>query len=235
MFSRKCQMARIKRYRKIRTAAFFVGRIDRRIQPLLEMRADGCHQMPACRKPQYADLVRIDMPLRGMKPYQPHRPLRILQRHRRLRICAPAEPTSSRNPILQQHASDPFRRSQSHTSEPSRSIARTDSPRLGTRHRRARVLSLWRIDRHRWLRDVGYGNPWGPRQPVNPVSWFRQTPALVQDLNPARYRAISEPAYGRAMAATHPSARPGSRTHTLQKEQPRKSSSHSPPSQHRAG
>ena len=39
-------------------------------------------QVAARRKSKHADLVRIDMPLGGMKADQPQGPLRIFQRHR---------------------------------------------------------------------------------------------------------------------------------------------------------
>jgi hypothetical protein len=44
----KGQMSRINSDGKIRAATFFVRRIDRWVQTLLEMRADRCDQAPAC-------------------------------------------------------------------------------------------------------------------------------------------------------------------------------------------
>jgi hypothetical protein len=42
------QMSRIKGHREIRAAAYFIGRIYSRIQTFIEVRADICHQVPAC-------------------------------------------------------------------------------------------------------------------------------------------------------------------------------------------
>src|SRR4026208_1381262 len=42
--------------------------------------------MPASRKAEYSDLMRIDTPFRRAKPYQSHRSLRILQRVRGPRV-----------------------------------------------------------------------------------------------------------------------------------------------------
>ena len=78
----KREMSRIKSHGKIRAAAFLVGRIDGRVQTMPIMRARGRYQMPARRKPKHPDLVRIDMPLRGVEAYKPQCPLRIFQRHR---------------------------------------------------------------------------------------------------------------------------------------------------------
>src|SRR6266540_1845749 len=59
------QMAWIESDGKIRAAALFVGRVHGRVQTLLEMRAHRGDHMPARRKAEYSDLVRIDMPVRG--------------------------------------------------------------------------------------------------------------------------------------------------------------------------
>src|SRR6185369_2651363 len=72
------QMARINCNSKIWTAAFLVSRIARRVQTSLECRADLRHEVSTGRKPKHANLVRIDVPLRGMQSHQTHRPLRIL-------------------------------------------------------------------------------------------------------------------------------------------------------------
>src|SRR5215204_4126726 len=63
------QAPRIKHYRKVRATAFFIGGVYGRIQTLLEMRAHRRRQVSARRKPEYSDLLRIDMPLRGIKAH----------------------------------------------------------------------------------------------------------------------------------------------------------------------
>ena len=80
------QMAWIKSHRKIRAATYFVGRVGSWVQTLCKMSTDRCYQMSACRKPEHSNLVRIDMPLRGVEADQPHCPLRIFQGHRGFRI-----------------------------------------------------------------------------------------------------------------------------------------------------
>ena len=75
-------MPRITSYGKIRAAAFLVRRIHRRIRTLVKMRARRRHHVSAGRKADHPNLVRIDLPLGGVKSHQPQRPLRIFQRQR---------------------------------------------------------------------------------------------------------------------------------------------------------
>src|SRR5471030_3029714 len=72
-------MAGIKRHGKIWAATFLIRLVDRLIDALL-MRADGRHQMAACRKAQHPDLVRVYAPVGSMMADQAHGTLRILQR-----------------------------------------------------------------------------------------------------------------------------------------------------------
>jgi hypothetical protein len=76
------QMAGIKKHSKIGTAALLVRVVYRRVQPFLKMRAERRDQTTARRKPDHSDFVRIDVPLRGAKPDESKRPLRILQGNR---------------------------------------------------------------------------------------------------------------------------------------------------------
>ncbi len=70
--------------------AFAIGRIYRRVKPVVGVRADGGNRRwPPAEKTQHSHFVRIDLPLRGVQPHQTQRPLRILKCHRRLRIRAP--------------------------------------------------------------------------------------------------------------------------------------------------
>src|SRR5882724_3035698 len=159
------QMPRIKRHRKIRPAAFFVRRIHGRIQPPRKMRADIRYQVPACRKSQHANLVRIDVPLRRVQAHQPYCPLRILQRRGCFwlqlapALFIPARPRI-RHTILQQHARNPLRhqpvahlRSFQIDGQFLRAAARKHH------HCNSRILSARRINRHRRPRHVAHGNP----------------------------------------------------------------------------
>ena len=85
----------INRYRKIRAATFFVSRIYSRVQTIVEMRAHCCHQVPACRKSDHSNLVRINMPFGGVKTQQPHCPLRVFQRRQYFRYDAASHIWSS--------------------------------------------------------------------------------------------------------------------------------------------
>lgn len=97
------QMSRIQSDREIRARALLVSLVRTRIQTLLEVRAYRGDHMPARRHAEDADLVRIDMPLRGMEAHKIHCPLGIFQRRPTLAI----RPRSyARHAILRQHARD---------------------------------------------------------------------------------------------------------------------------------
>src|SRR5215211_4325373 len=55
-----CQMPWIESDREIGAATRRVGRVHSRVQTLLEMRADRGDHMPASRKAEHSDLVRVD-------------------------------------------------------------------------------------------------------------------------------------------------------------------------------
>jgi hypothetical protein len=63
---RRPQVAGVDDNSEVRSAAQLIGGIQRRIRPLREVRADGSGEVPAGGKADYADLVRVDMPLRGV-------------------------------------------------------------------------------------------------------------------------------------------------------------------------
>jgi hypothetical protein len=79
-------VAWIKSHGEIGPAAFFVSSIDGYVQVPAKVRADRRHQMPACRKTQHSDFLRIDMPFGSVKPDESDRPLSIIRRLARLRI-----------------------------------------------------------------------------------------------------------------------------------------------------
>jgi hypothetical protein len=58
------KMPWIDSHRKIRPAAYCVGSLDGSVNAPFKVVAEGCHKMPACRKTEHSDLVRIDVPLR---------------------------------------------------------------------------------------------------------------------------------------------------------------------------
>jgi len=106
--------------------------------------------------------MRIDVPLRGVKAHQPHRPLRVFQGHRRFRVdvaLAALFPVRPRvgNAVLQQDARD---------SLGSQPVADLGAFQIHGQyliaaarkhdHRGAGVFSRGRIDGHRRLRDVVY-------------------------------------------------------------------------------
>ena len=102
---------RIKGHGKVRTTAFFVGCIENGIQALLEIRADRRHEVPACGKAEHSDFVRIDVPLRGVEPHQPHGSLRIFQSHWRFWIRARSRrQVLAGYAIFQQHTRNPLGR-----------------------------------------------------------------------------------------------------------------------------
>jgi len=119
--------------------------------------------MPARRKPEHSNLVRIDVPLRGMKAHQPHRPLRIFQCNRRFRIRPRFRiqlRRVTRHTVLQQHTSDPLGR-QPITDFRAFKIDGQNliAPTRKHHYRNTRILSRRRIDRHRRPRDVAYISP----------------------------------------------------------------------------
>ena len=73
------QIAGIDNYGKVRTATELVRGVDWIVKSLGVVGANGCRQVPACRKAQHADTVRIDLPLGSVKAHQPEGALRVLQ------------------------------------------------------------------------------------------------------------------------------------------------------------
>ena len=117
-------MPRIKGHPEIRAAAFLVSRINSRVQALLKCVLIAATRCPPA-EPKHSNLVRIDVPLRGVKAHQPHRPLRIFQRHRRFGYGpdlgngpSPGTRYFNSTQVI------PLDVSQSQTSVPSRSMAR---------------------------------------------------------------------------------------------------------------
>src|SRR5438105_13174397 len=96
-------MPRIESDREIRAAARPVGRVHGWVETLLEMCAHRRDHMPAGRKAEYSDLVRIDMPPRGVEAHQSHSSLSVLQRRPTILIWPGLH---ARHAILQQHAHD---------------------------------------------------------------------------------------------------------------------------------
>src|SRR6266480_2574733 len=160
------EMSWIQRHREIRTAAFRVGGIHGGVQPRLKMRADRCHEMPARGKPENSNLVRIDMPVSGVKADESYRPLRIFQRRLWFRIdvaLAAGIPrrTGTRHAVLQQHTRDPLGR-QPVADFGAFEIDRENLITAAGEHddRSAGVFAVWRIDRQRGSRNVAHVNPW---------------------------------------------------------------------------
>ena len=83
---RKRQISRINDNGEVRPATQLISRINRVIKPLIKVCAQSRCQMRASRKPKNSDSLRINVPLRRMRPHHSQRPLCIIQRRRRLGI-----------------------------------------------------------------------------------------------------------------------------------------------------
>jgi len=119
------------------------------------MRADIGNQVATSRKPQHADLARIDVVLRGMKADQADGPLRILESHWGYRIhLALALPIPMwpgiRDAVFQKHAGDSLGCQPVADLRPFQ-VDRQDEIAAAGKHnyRGARVLCLRREDGHR--------------------------------------------------------------------------------------
>jgi hypothetical protein len=80
------QVPRVERYRKIRAATFFVSGVHGWIETPFKLSAHRGDHVTACREAEYADLVRIDMPVGCVEAQQSHRSLGILQRRQAIPV-----------------------------------------------------------------------------------------------------------------------------------------------------
>src|ERR1700722_17043017 len=98
------KVAGVDHHGKVRPAAQFVGRVDRIVDALIEVGADGGGEVAACGKAENADAAGIDVPLHCVLAHQAHGALRILKSRGRLGIGGGAGDT-----VLEQHAGNPGR------------------------------------------------------------------------------------------------------------------------------
>src|SRR5688500_7783580 len=98
------QMSRIEYYREVRTRTLTIGFVYRFVSEFPGV-AHRRGKVPAGRKPDHADLVRIDAVGRGSISQQTHRTLRVLQGklHLRRPLAAVVTPCL-RNPVFQHDA-----------------------------------------------------------------------------------------------------------------------------------
>jgi hypothetical protein len=127
--SRPANVARVECHSEVGPAADLIHGVNWLVG-IAEHVAGLRNQEPSRGHTDYADFVRIDVQFAGFSPNKSDRSLRVLERSGDLRhntAIASLVPVISAlgNAILEQYASDPFRRLQSQISVPSRSIART--------------------------------------------------------------------------------------------------------------
>src|SRR6187401_2257405 len=92
---------------EIRAAAELVGRINRWIRALVEASADCSGELSACGKADHANLVSIDMPVRGVLAHKPQRALRVLHCPLQLWVITTSvlhRRTRIRHAVLEQNA-----------------------------------------------------------------------------------------------------------------------------------
>ena len=82
------EMAGIDGDGEVGAAALAVGGIDGGVEAMVEVIADRGGEMAAGGEAEHADLVRIDVPLGGVKAYQTEGALRVFQSDRGLGIGA---------------------------------------------------------------------------------------------------------------------------------------------------
>ena len=167
------------------------------IGPLREMRADGGDEVSAGGKTDHADLVRIDMPLRGMLANKPQRALRVLQRCLHFRVVAMTVDqggTGVGHAVLQQHAGDAAR------GQPVADL------RAFEVHGQDLVAAAGE-HHHGHAGVVALGRVHGHRRPAD-VRGRSRTPASDRGPGPAAFRARSPPGHARARVARRRRGRP---------------------------
>src|SRR6478735_2997283 len=94
---------------EVRAAAQLVGRINRWIRAPVEASADCGGEMSASGETNHANLVCIDMPLRGVLAHETQCALRVLHCRLHLRVIATSvlhRRTRIRHAVLEQNAGD---------------------------------------------------------------------------------------------------------------------------------